>query len=97
MNLLRFLNMLLSHSSNNTTFYQNKNFDSYLEQALVAKDAAARKKLYQQAEFQLDKDSVLIPVYYRVSVRLVSPSVGGFSGKDPLDYMDIKRLYMIKN
>ncbi|TDB63000.1 ABC transporter substrate-binding protein [Photorhabdus khanii] len=92
-----FLNMLLSHSSNNTTFYQNKNFDSYLEQALVAKDAVARKKLYQQAEFQLDKDSVLIPVYYRVSVRLVSPSVGGFSGKDPLDYMDIKQLYMIKN
>ncbi|ETS30610.1 oligopeptide ABC transporter substrate-binding protein OppA [Photorhabdus temperata] len=92
-----FLNMLLSHSSNNTTFYQNKSFDSYLEQALVAKDAVARKKLYQQAEFQLDKDSVLIPVYYRVSVRLVSPSVGGFSGKDPLDYMDIKQLYMIKN
>ncbi|WP_445374808.1 ABC transporter substrate-binding protein [Photorhabdus tasmaniensis] len=92
-----FLNTLLSHSSNNTAFYQNKNFDSYLEQALVAKDAAARKKLYQQAEFQLDKDSVLIPVYYRVSVRLVSPSVGGFSGKDPLDYMDIKQLYMIKN
>ncbi|CAQ84124.1 MULTISPECIES: ABC transporter substrate-binding protein [Photorhabdus] len=92
-----FLNMLLSDSSNNTTFYQNKNFDSYLEQALIAKDVVERKKLYQQAEFQLDKDSVLIPVYYRVSVRLVSPSVGGFSGKDPLDYMDIKRLYMIKN
>ncbi|NRN27555.1 ABC transporter substrate-binding protein [Photorhabdus heterorhabditis] len=92
-----FLNMLLSSSSNNTTFYQNKNFDSYLEQALIAKDGVERKKLYQQAEFQLDKDSVLIPVYYRVSVRLVSPSVGGFSGKDPLDYMDIKRLYMIKN
>ncbi|KAA1193544.1 ABC transporter substrate-binding protein [Photorhabdus heterorhabditis] len=92
-----FLNMLLSSSSNNTTFYQNKNFDDYLEQALITKDAVERKKLYQQAEFQLDKDSVLIPVYYRVSVRLVSPSVGGFSGKDPLDYMDIKRLYMIKN
>ncbi|PQQ32566.1 oligopeptide ABC transporter substrate-binding protein OppA [Photorhabdus luminescens] len=91
-----FLNMLLSDSSNNTAFYQNKNFDSYLEQALIAKDAIERKKLYQQAEFQLDKDSVLIPVYYRVSVRLVSPSVGGFSGKDPLDYMDIKRLYMKK-
>ncbi|MBC8953808.1 ABC transporter substrate-binding protein [Xenorhabdus sp. PB62.4] len=91
-----FLNILLSTSSNNTTFYQSEVFDNYLSQALVAKDEAARKKLYQEAEAQLDKDSGLIPVYYRVSVRLIRPTVGGMTGKDPLDYIDLKNLYIKK-
>ncbi|PHM47305.1 ABC transporter substrate-binding protein [Xenorhabdus miraniensis] len=91
-----FLNMLLSTSSNNTTFYQSEVFDNYLSQALVAKDEAVRKKLYQEAEAQLDKDSGLIPVYYRVSVRLIRPTVGGMTGKDPLDYIDLKNLYIKK-
>lgn len=91
-----FLNILLSTSSNNTTFYQSEAFDNYLSQALVAKDGAARKELYQKAEAQLDKDSGLIPIYYRVSVRLIRPTVGGMTGKDPLDYVDLKTLYIKK-
>ncbi len=57
---------------------------------LKAPDEAARAALYQQAEAQLDKDSALIPVYYRVSARLIKPTVGGFTGKDPLDYTDVR-------
>ncbi len=91
-----FLNMLLSSSSNNTAFYQSSAFDGYLSQALIAKDHAARKAFYQLAEAQLDKDSGLIPVYYRVSVRLIRPTVGGMTGKDPLDYVDLKNLYIKK-
>ncbi|MDC9595374.1 ABC transporter substrate-binding protein [Xenorhabdus anantnagensis] len=91
-----FLNILLSSSSNNTTFYQSTAFDNYLNQALIAKDDATRKELYQLAEAQLDKDSGLIPVYYRVSVRLIRPTVGGMTGKDPLDYVDLKNLYIKK-
>ncbi|SFU72793.1 ABC transporter substrate-binding protein [Xenorhabdus koppenhoeferi] len=91
-----FLNMLLSTSSNNTGFYQSEAFDNYLRQALVAKDDATRKEFYQQAEAQLDKDSGMIPVYYRVSVRLIRPTVGGMIGKDPLDYVDLKNLYIKK-
>ncbi|SFN54534.1 ABC transporter substrate-binding protein [Xenorhabdus japonica] len=89
-----FLNILLSSSSNNTTFYQSTDFDDYLNQALIAKDNSTRKELYQLAEAQLDKDSGLIPVYYRVSVRLIRPTVGGMTGKDPLDYIDLKNLYI---
>ena len=55
-----------------------------------------RQSAYREAETQLDQDSALIPVYYRVSVRLIKPSVGGITGNDPLDYMDIKRLYMVE-
>ncbi|CDG21304.1 oligopeptide transport protein (ABC superfamily, peri_bind) [Xenorhabdus poinarii G6] len=91
-----FLNTLLSSSSNNTAFYQSSAFDGYLRQALMTKDHAARKAFYQLAEAQLDKDSGLIPVYYRVSVRFIRPTVGGMTGKDPLDYVDLKNLYIKK-
>ncbi|WP_338882401.1 ABC transporter substrate-binding protein [Xenorhabdus sp. TH1] len=91
-----FLNMLLSSSSTNTGFYQSETFDNLLKQALTAKDDATRKEFYQQAEAQLDKDSGLIPVYYRVSVRLIRPTVGGMTGKDPMDYVDLKNLYIKK-
>ncbi|CAK6613490.1 Oligopeptide ABC transporter substrate-binding protein OppA [Providencia stuartii] len=89
-----FLNIMSSDSSNNTAFYKNSKFDALLEKALSAPDDASRKQIYQQAEALLDQDSAIIPVYYRVSVRLIKPSVGGFKGKDPLDNMDIKRLYI---
>ncbi|MEX3002738.1 ABC transporter substrate-binding protein [Serratia fonticola] len=91
-----FLNMLLSNSSNNTFFYKSPDFDALMASTLKASDATARSAIYQQAETLLDKDSALIPVYYRVSARLVKPTVGGFTGKDPLDYIDVKNFYIIK-
>ncbi|HEI8864838.1 ABC transporter substrate-binding protein [Serratia sp. AKBS12] len=91
-----FLNLALSNSSNNTLFYKNAHFDALMAASLQAPDAAARALIYQRAENQLDKDSALIPVYYRVSARLIKPAVGGFTGKDPLDYTDVKNLYIIK-
>lgn len=91
-----FLNLVLSNSSINTIFYKSPTFDAIMASTLKAPDEAARAALYQQAEAQLDKDSALIPVYYRVSARLIRPSVGGFTGKDPLDYTDVKNLYIIK-
>ncbi|MDR0218609.1 MAG: ABC transporter substrate-binding protein [Enterobacteriaceae bacterium] len=91
-----FLNYYLSDASNNTAFYQSTAFDNDLNQALTAKDAKTRKEFYLQAEAQLDADSALIPVYYRVSTRLIRPTVGGMTGKDPLDYVDLKNLYIKK-
>lgn len=89
-----FLNMMLSQNSNNTSFYNNPDFDALLEKALIAPDPSSRHAIYQQAEALLDKDSAIVPVYYRVSARMIKPSVSGFKGNDPLDYTDIKRLYI---
>ncbi|MGD8105898.1 ABC transporter substrate-binding protein [Pantoea sp. FN0302] len=91
-----FLNMLLSDSSTNTGFYRSPAFDALMAKSLVADDAQ-RAVLYQQAEAQLDKDSALVPVYYRVSVRLVKPWVGGFTGKDAQDRQNIKNYYITKH
>ncbi|WP_336778282.1 ABC transporter substrate-binding protein [Pantoea sp. USHLN256] len=92
-----FLNMLLSGSSINTAFYQSSAFDQLMKQTLSTTDEAKRASLYQQAEAQLDKDSPIVPVYYRVSVRLVKPWVGGFTGKDPQDMLALKYYYIKKH
>ncbi|WP_173634267.1 ABC transporter substrate-binding protein [Paramixta manurensis] len=92
-----FLNMLLSDSSTNTAFYHSLAFDALMAKSLAAKDSQARAAIYQQAETQLDNDSAIVPVYYRVSVRLVKPWVGGFSGKDPQDLPDLKYYYITKH
>ena len=88
-----FLNMLISNASINTAFYHSDAFDRLMAQTLNA-DSKTRAALYQQAEAQLDRDSALVPVYYRVSVRLVKPWTGGFTGRDPLDMTDLKYYYI---
>ena len=92
-----FLNMLLSGASINTAFYSSDAFDRIMAQTLTAADNAQRAALYQHAEAQLDKDSAIVPVYYRVSVRLVKPWVGGFTGKDPQDMLVLKYYYIKKH
>ncbi|HFK3156366.1 TPA: oligopeptide ABC transporter substrate-binding protein OppA [Citrobacter sedlakii] len=92
-----FLNMMLSDSSNNTTHYKSPAFDKIIADTLNAQDDAQRSELYAQAEQQLDKDSAIVPVFYYVNARLVKPWVGGYTGKDPMDNIHVKDLYIIKH
>ncbi|CAI0881223.1 oligopeptide ABC transporter substrate-binding protein OppA [Serratia entomophila] len=92
-----FLNMMLSDSSSNTPHYKSAEFDKLMANVLAAKSKEERAALYQKAEVQLDKDSVIVPVYYYVNARLVKPYVGGYTGKDPLDNVYDKNLYIIKH
>ncbi|MDW8846317.1 ABC transporter substrate-binding protein [Erwinia sp. MMLR14_017] len=91
-----FLNAMLSNSSNNTAFYKSEKFDALMAKSLTVSDRE-RAAIYQQAERQLDNDSAIVPVYYRVSARLVKPWVGGFTGKDPQDLTDLKYFYIIRH
>ena len=92
-----FLNMMLSDSSSNTPHYKSAEFDKLMANVLTAKTKEERAELYQKAEVQLDKDSAIVPVYYYVNARLVKPYVGGYTGKDPLDNVYDKNLYIIKH
>ncbi|MGV4117580.1 oligopeptide ABC transporter substrate-binding protein OppA [Citrobacter freundii] len=92
-----FLNMVLSDSSNNTVHYKSPAFDKLIADTLKVTDEAQRSELYSKAEQQLDKDSAIVPVYYYVNARLVKPWVGGYSGKDPMDNVHVKDLYIIKH
>ena len=92
-----FLNTMLSDSSNNTAHYKSPAFDKLIADTLKVTDEAQRSELYSKAEQQLDKDSAIVPVYYYVNARLVKPWVGGYSGKDPMDNIHVKDLYIIKH
>ncbi|RTP89288.1 oligopeptide ABC transporter substrate-binding protein OppA [Enterobacter asburiae] len=96
-----FLNTMLSDSSNNTAHYKSPAFDKLigdtLKTTLKTTDEAQRTELYSKAEQQLDKDSAIVPVYYYVNARLVKPWVGGYTGKDPMDNIYVKNLYIIKH
>ncbi|POT59206.1 oligopeptide ABC transporter substrate-binding protein OppA [Citrobacter amalonaticus] len=92
-----FLNTMLSDSSNNTAHYKSPAFDKLIADTLKSSDEAQRTELYSKAEQQLDKDSAIVPVYYYVNARLVKPWVGGYSGKDPMDNIHVKDLYIIKH
>lgn len=92
-----FLNTMLSDSSNNTAHYKSPAFDKLIADTLKVTDDAQRSELYAKAEQQLDKDSAIVPVYYYVNARLVKPWVGGYTGKDPLDNIHVKNLYIIKH
>lgn len=74
-----FLNMMLSESSSNTTHYKSAELDKLMVSALSAKTKQQRAELYQKAESQLDKDSVIVPVYHYVNALLVKPYVGGIA------------------
>ncbi|WP_413724577.1 oligopeptide ABC transporter substrate-binding protein OppA [Sodalis sp. RH16] len=92
-----FLNIMLTNGSSNTAHYSNPAFDKLIASAITAKSENERSEIYQQAEQQLDKDSAIVPVYYYVNARLVKPYVGGYTGKDPLDNVYVKDLYIIKH
>ncbi len=92
-----FLNIMLTNGSSNTAHYSNPAFDKLIASAITAKSENERSGIYQQAEQRLDQDSAIVPVYYYVNARLVKPYVGGYTGKDPLDNVYVKDLYIIKH
>ena len=92
-----FLNTMLSDSSNNTSHYKSPAFDKIIAETLKTSDEGKRADLYAQSEQQLDKDSVIVPVFYYVNARLVKPWVGGYTGKDPLDNTYTRNMYIVKH
>ncbi|MGM3160629.1 oligopeptide ABC transporter substrate-binding protein OppA [Dickeya undicola] len=92
-----FLNIMIANSSSNTSHYKSADFDKLMAQALAAKTEDERASVYRAAEALLEKDAVIVPVYYYANTRLVKPYVGGLTGKDPLDNLNVKNLYIIKH
>lgn len=92
-----FLNTMISDSSSNTAHYKSAAFDKVMADSAKASDEKSRSDLYAKAEQILDKDSAIVPVYYYVNARLVKTYVGGYTGKDALDNVYDKNLYIIKH
>jgi len=72
-----FLNLFVTGSELNNTFYSDAEFDQLMEQAGQAA-AGSRQSLLQRAESRLLQNMPVIPLYYYVSRHLVRTDVNGF-------------------
>lgn len=73
-----FLDLFLADNSLNYTFYQGSDFELLMKSAAIT-TGRSRMELLHQAESQLMKDMVVIPLYYYVSRHLVRPEITGFT------------------
>lgn len=94
--LILFLNIMLFDSLNNIVYYKSLVFDKLIVDMLKVVDDMQCSEFYVKVEQQLDKDLVIVLVYYYVNVCLVKFWVGGYIGKDLLDNIYVKNLYIIK-
>lgn len=75
-----FLEILHSAHGLNDTGYANPHYDALLGKASVEIDPARRAQWMHEAEAMLLEDLPVLPIYFYVTKRLVSPRVQGWEG-----------------
>jgi len=73
-----FLEILHSAAAANFVGYDSPEYDGLLEQAAATPDTDQRRTLLQQAETIMLADQPLMPIYFYVNKRMVSPRIEGW-------------------
>ncbi len=73
-----FLDLWLSTSGNNSTGFENAEYDRLMDRAARSFDPEERMELFQQAEAVLLDELPVLPIYYYVSSKLIRESVQGW-------------------
>ncbi|MEN8720339.1 MAG: peptide ABC transporter substrate-binding protein [Oceanococcaceae bacterium] len=70
----------LMHSKHgiNDSAYNSPRYDALLEQASVEGDEARRREILEEAERLMLEDQPIMPIYFYVSKKMVSPRLDGF-------------------
>ena len=85
-----FLSVFLSNSGNNRSGWKSSQFDQWVLDARKSSDPAKRKSLYADAQSLLiDKEAIVLPLYYEPIVGLLRPRVKGLR-LNPLNYLYLK-------
>jgi oligopeptide transport system substrate-binding protein len=74
-----FAELLHTKHGINDSGYSNPEYDALLEQASIEADEQQRRELLQQAEQVLLEDLPILPIYFYVSKRMISPLVDGYA------------------
>ncbi len=86
-----FLNVFLSQSGLNHSGFSSKAYDTFLAQAMCAKDNTERFKNLSLAEDELFKEYPILPIYFYTRIFQISPLLEGYN-TNLLDYQNFKRL-----
>jgi ABC-type oligopeptide transport system substrate-binding subunit len=81
-----FADVFESGHPQNTLGYTSGRYDALLQDSRLASDSEQRSRQLAAAEAQLLADAPVIPVFFRVSKRLVKPHVGGYHA-NPLGHV----------
>ncbi len=73
-----FMQLFESGFGMNDGDYRNVQFDSLVDQASTAQDAAAHFRLFHDAEASLNEDAAFLPISFYVSEHLIKPYVKGW-------------------
>ena len=81
-----FLALFTSGHAQNVAGYSNPAYDALISRSGVAADAEQRAAFLASAERILLQDAVVIPIFHRVSKRLVKPGIEGIAA-NPLGHL----------
>ncbi len=81
-----FADVFESGSPQNTLGYRSRRYDELLRDSRATTDQSTRAALLADAEAQLLVDAPVIPIFFRVSKRLVKPYVEGYRA-NPLGHV----------
>jgi oligopeptide transport system substrate-binding protein len=90
-----FLTLFTSGHAQNVAGYSNPAYDALLAKAGLVADAGQRATLLADAERILLQDAVVIPIFQRVSKRLVKPGIDGIAA-NPLGHLPSRHLRLRK-
>ncbi len=74
-----FLDMWVTDGANNQTGWSNAKYDALIADAAAESDPQQRMKMLHDAERILMDEVPIIPIYFYVSINMVSPRVHGFA------------------
>ena len=80
-----------SGHAQNVAGYSNPAYDALLAKAAIAVDAGQRAALLAGAERILLQDVAVVPIFHRVSKRLVRPGIEGIAA-NPLGHLPSRYL-----
>ncbi|MGB7738867.1 MAG: peptide ABC transporter substrate-binding protein [Steroidobacteraceae bacterium] len=86
-----FLALFTSGHAQNVAGYSNPAYDALMSKSGVAADADQRAATLASAERILLQDAVVIPIFHRVSKRLVKPGIEGIAA-NPLGHLPSRYL-----
>lgn len=92
-----YLDLVRCGSDSNDMKYCNPKVDALIAQGSNETDEAKRTALLTQADQLAMQDYPVVPLYQRVTARLVRWYVGGYTDLDPMDRVPSQDLYIIKH
>ena len=89
-----FADVFESGHPQNTLGYRSRQYDELLRRSRMTADASTRATLLADAEAQLLADAPVVPIFFRVSKRLVKPHVDGYHAS-PLGHVATRDLRIL--